>query len=549
MPADSEMSPAVTTCGPFAEIESRLGPSTSIRIATPLRLRTTSVTSSRTPAMDENSCSTLSIWTLVIAAPCSELISTRRSALPSVRPKPRSSGSATTVAWRSGSLPGFTSSCDGLMSSCQFLWIMGVSSIPARRPCPKRPTPEVQKTMRAARTGLARSGIRNASDPAALRRPAAVVGNGCDVANGRDVEADGGQRAQGAFASRTGALDLDFEGLHTVLLRLPAGVLGRHLGGVGGRLPRALEAHGAGRRPGNRVALHIGDQDPGVVEGRVHMRHPGGDVLRDLLLRAACIACHVSCPPLVLLAGDGACRTLARARIGVCALAAHGKVPAVPEAAVAAEVHQPLHVHLRLAAQIALDGEVRVDMFADREHLGVGKLVHPARQVDVGRLADGLRGGLADTGDVGERDGNALGGRNVDAGDACHVWCPFVASPSPQALFSQRKPGTRRTPGSGSFLDGSGRGATPFFLTDSHSRWGAIRGRDRSVKGMSRFVWALAGMTFPGPCGEPLPRRHARPRIAQGGVRDQPSRTPAIPSATSSISPSPGTRCRLPLQW
>ena len=59
-----------------------------------------------------------------MAAPCSEDIKIRRKALPSVRPKPRSSGSATTVAWRIGSLPGLTSSCVGLINSAQFLWIM-----------------------------------------------------------------------------------------------------------------------------------------------------------------------------------------------------------------------------------------------------------------------------------------------------------------------------------------------------------------------------------------------------------------------------------------
>ncbi len=69
MPFDSEMSPAVTTPGPLAEIDRRLGPSTSILIETPFRFRTMSVTSSRTPATDENSCSTLSIWTEVMAAP------------------------------------------------------------------------------------------------------------------------------------------------------------------------------------------------------------------------------------------------------------------------------------------------------------------------------------------------------------------------------------------------------------------------------------------------------------------------------------------------
>ena len=84
--------------GPLALTVSRLGPSTSMRIATPLRLSTMSVTSSRTPGTLENSCSTLSICTAVMAAPWSDDKSTRRSALPSVRPKPRSSGSATTTA-------------------------------------------------------------------------------------------------------------------------------------------------------------------------------------------------------------------------------------------------------------------------------------------------------------------------------------------------------------------------------------------------------------------------------------------------------------------
>ena len=70
-----------------------------------LTLSTMSVTSSSTPGSEENSCSTPSIWIDVTAAPCSEDSSTRRSALPSVRPKPRSSGSATTVATRFGSPP------------------------------------------------------------------------------------------------------------------------------------------------------------------------------------------------------------------------------------------------------------------------------------------------------------------------------------------------------------------------------------------------------------------------------------------------------------
>ena len=84
----------------------RFTPSACILIEIALMFRTMSVTSSRTPGIDENSCSTPSICTEVMAAPWSEDSSTRRSALPSVTPKPRSSGSATRVATRLPSSPG-----------------------------------------------------------------------------------------------------------------------------------------------------------------------------------------------------------------------------------------------------------------------------------------------------------------------------------------------------------------------------------------------------------------------------------------------------------
>ena len=67
--------------------------SSDFEAATSLRLRMMSVTSSTTSGIVVNSCSAPSIRTAVIAAPCSDESSTRRSALPSVMPKPRSSGS------------------------------------------------------------------------------------------------------------------------------------------------------------------------------------------------------------------------------------------------------------------------------------------------------------------------------------------------------------------------------------------------------------------------------------------------------------------------
>ena len=56
-----------------------------------------SVTSSRTPGTDVNSCATPSILTDVTAAPSRDDSSTRRKLLPNVYPKPRSSGSTTNV--------------------------------------------------------------------------------------------------------------------------------------------------------------------------------------------------------------------------------------------------------------------------------------------------------------------------------------------------------------------------------------------------------------------------------------------------------------------
>ena len=56
------------------------------------RLRMMSVASSTTPLMGENSCSTPSICTAVMAAPSMDESSTRRRALPMVVPKPRSNG-------------------------------------------------------------------------------------------------------------------------------------------------------------------------------------------------------------------------------------------------------------------------------------------------------------------------------------------------------------------------------------------------------------------------------------------------------------------------
>src|SRR3546814_4318343 len=89
-------------------------------------------------------------------------------------------------------------------------------------------------------------------------------------------------------------LHFDFQRADAVLLRLATGVFSGHRRRIGRRLAAALETHGARRRPGNRVALRIGDGDHGVVERGVHVRDARGDVLALAAPNALRFACHRS---------------------------------------------------------------------------------------------------------------------------------------------------------------------------------------------------------------------------------------------------------------
>src|SRR4051794_41079493 len=203
--------------------------------------RTISVTSSRTPATLLNSCSTPSIWTAVTAAPCKEDNRIRRMALPSVMPKPRSRGSATTVAARGGSAPGSTSSFSGLIRDCQFLWITALCLMLhlSNRPPPCAPAEDSHTPGQSGRAGP--DVTLKSSNATTLARPASVVRDRCHVADRGNREADGLQRTQCAFASRTGPADFDLQRLQAMFPRLAAGILGGNLRRIGGRLAAALE--------------------------------------------------------------------------------------------------------------------------------------------------------------------------------------------------------------------------------------------------------------------------------------------------------------------
>src|SRR6185312_2693559 len=186
------------------------------------------------------------------------------------------------------------------------------------------------------------------------------------VADAGDRKADRLEGTERALAAGTGTLDLDLQGADAVVGGLAAGILGRDLRGVRRRLAAALEAHHPGTRPGNRIALRVGDGDHGVVEAGVHVGDAGGDVLA--LPPADALRClghwflqslsklrkdvRDEEARLLLLARDRPGLALAGARVGVGALAADRQALPVAKAAVAGEVHQPLDVHCGLAAKV-----------------------------------------------------------------------------------------------------------------------------------------------------------------------------------------------------
>src|SRR6185503_11823445 len=129
----------------------------------------------------------------------------------------------------------------------------------------------------------------------------------------------------------------------------------------------------------------------------------------------------------LLPAAYGLLRALARACVGLRALAVHREVAAVPHAAVAADLREALDRLGALPPQVALDLEVRVDVGAELRDLVVGQVLDLLVGIEAELRADLLRGRLADPVDVGQADLEPLLVGEVDAGDACQIGSPSPA--------------------------------------------------------------------------------------------------------------------------
>src|SRR3954469_12376974 len=131
------------------------------------------------------------------------------------------------------------------------------------------------------------STIASHLDPPPLARAAAVVGLRRNVADARDLEAGGLERADRGLAAGAGALDEDLHALEALLDALAGGGVRGDLRGERRRLARALEARPAGRLPRDHVALAVAEGHDRVVEARLDVGLADGDVLPRLAATTA----------------------------------------------------------------------------------------------------------------------------------------------------------------------------------------------------------------------------------------------------------------------
>src|SRR5919198_753548 len=142
-------------------------------------------------------------------------------------------------------------------------------------------------------------------------------------------------------------------------------------------------------------------------------------LLNDVLMCAWPIAMFLRTRRRVRPRAAGLLRALARAAVRLRALALDGQAAPVPDAAVGADLAQPLDRLRALATEVALDLEVLVDVLAQLRDLLVGEVTDLRVLREAERRADLARGRLADAVDVGQPDLETLLIRQVHSGDAC----------------------------------------------------------------------------------------------------------------------------------
>src|SRR5215211_688350 len=98
----------------------------------------------------------------------------------------------------------------------------------------------------------------------------------------------------------------------------------------------------------------------------------------------------------------------------------HRKIAAMPQAAVAADLHEPLDIHGDLLAEIALDAALLLEHTADLADVVFRQVLDADIRAHARRSEDVVRALASNAVDVGEPDLDPLGPRKVNACDTCH---------------------------------------------------------------------------------------------------------------------------------
>jgi len=239
-----------------------------------------------------------------------------------------------------------------------------------------------------------------------LGRSTAIVRDGGDILNERDVEPGGLKGAQSSLSARSGAFHIDLNVLHAMFHGLLAGDLSSDLSGKRGALARALEPLAAGAGPGYGVAAGIRNGDDSIVECRTDMSYPVQNVLALFFLPCGgLVPCHGSSDLCLLaLAHNRPARAFACASIRVSALPANRQSPTMPKAPVAAKIHKALDVHGDFSSQITFNLVMSIYNLPDGIDLSISKVIALGIPIDAGFGKDLLRRGPTDTVDVCQSD-------------------------------------------------------------------------------------------------------------------------------------------------
>jgi hypothetical protein len=108
-----------------------------------------------------------------------------------------------------------------------------------------------------------------ASDAAAFRGPAAIVGNRGDVANRSNLKAYSRESTNSGLTTGSGTFNEYFHATQTEVVSFLSSSRSSYLSSVRSVLTAALETHLARAGPGNRIPVLIRERDLHVVERRL----------------------------------------------------------------------------------------------------------------------------------------------------------------------------------------------------------------------------------------------------------------------------------------